>query len=285
MRAMFLRRQGPMGLGSTGWSFRILSRAPARFACACARRRSAAPISTSSKAISAAAASLVPRATRPWRHRGSRWVRAVARFRPGDRVGMAWLRWTCGACDFCGTGAENLCECQRYTGYHEDGGYAELALVLKGSRTPSRRLLGYGRGSSPVRGIIGYRALRRTEMRARRASDSTASAPRPTWSSRSPATAGTRCSSPHGRPVTGTSRGGSAPSGLGTRPSRSRPRSMRRSSSRPPARSCRPPSAPCGRAVFVVLAGIHMSPIPTMEYGPHLFHEKTLLERRGQHAA
>jgi alcohol dehydrogenase, propanol-preferring len=32
-------------------------------------------------------------------------------------VGIAWLRWTCGACDFCRRGAENLCEASRYTGY------------------------------------------------------------------------------------------------------------------------------------------------------------------------
>src|SRR5215831_7487552 len=54
---------------------------------------------------------------------------ATGRFAPGDRVGIAWLRHTCGTCGFCRSGAENLCEASRYTGYHADGGYAELAVV------------------------------------------------------------------------------------------------------------------------------------------------------------
>src|SRR6185503_2599303 len=51
------------------------------------------------------------------------------RFRAGQRVGIAWLRSTCGVCGPCRSGAENLCESSRYTGYHENGGYAELAVV------------------------------------------------------------------------------------------------------------------------------------------------------------
>src|SRR5262245_49550162 len=51
------------------------------------------------------------------------------RFRPGDRIGIAWLRRTCGACGFCAAGRENLCEQSAYTGYTADGGYAEYATV------------------------------------------------------------------------------------------------------------------------------------------------------------
>src|SRR2546421_340608 len=47
----------------------------------------------------------------------------------GDRVGVAWLRYTDGTCKFCTSGRENLCEQSRYTGYHADGGYAEYAVV------------------------------------------------------------------------------------------------------------------------------------------------------------
>src|SRR5438105_4293777 len=47
----------------------------------------------------------------------------------GDRVGVAWLRHTCGECRFCTSGRENLCEKSLYTGYHADGGYAEFAVV------------------------------------------------------------------------------------------------------------------------------------------------------------
>ena len=47
----------------------------------------------------------------------------------GSRVGIPWLAWTCGACEFCLTGRENLCERARFTGCHLDGGYAEYALA------------------------------------------------------------------------------------------------------------------------------------------------------------
>ena len=49
----------------------------------------------------------------------------VTRFRSGDRVGVPWLGWTCGACVFCLAGRENLCAQARFTGYQIDGGYAE----------------------------------------------------------------------------------------------------------------------------------------------------------------
>src|SRR5262249_36209153 len=54
------------------------------------------------------------------------------RFGVDDRVGIAWLRHTDGTCGFCRAGTENLCPASRYTGYHVDGGYAELAVVPEG---------------------------------------------------------------------------------------------------------------------------------------------------------
>jgi alcohol dehydrogenase, propanol-preferring len=51
------------------------------------------------------------------------------RFVPGDRVGVPWLGWTCGACAFCRAGAENLCERARFTGYTRQGGYAEYTVA------------------------------------------------------------------------------------------------------------------------------------------------------------
>jgi propanol-preferring alcohol dehydrogenase len=54
--------------------------------------------------------------------------RGATRYRVGDRVGIPWLGWTCGECRFCLAGRENLCERARFTGYHRDGGYAELAV-------------------------------------------------------------------------------------------------------------------------------------------------------------
>lgn len=47
----------------------------------------------------------------------------------GQRVGVPWLGWTCGACRFCTSGRENLCDAARFTGYQIHGGYAEYTLA------------------------------------------------------------------------------------------------------------------------------------------------------------
>src|SRR5215831_10129068 len=49
----------------------------------------------------------------------------VRDLRPGDRVGVPWIHWTCGECEFCRAGFENLCSRQKITGCTVDGGYAE----------------------------------------------------------------------------------------------------------------------------------------------------------------
>lgn len=51
------------------------------------------------------------------------------RFKGGDRVGVPWLGWTCGACDYCISARENLCDHARFTGCHLDGGYAEYVVA------------------------------------------------------------------------------------------------------------------------------------------------------------
>jgi alcohol dehydrogenase, propanol-preferring len=51
------------------------------------------------------------------------------RFAVGDRVGVPWLGWTCGVCEYCRAGKENLCDRARFTGYQIDGGYAELTVA------------------------------------------------------------------------------------------------------------------------------------------------------------
>ena len=87
------------------------------------------------------------------------------RLRVGQRVGVAWLRYTCGTCPFCRAQRENLCEHARFTGYHADGGYAEYALVPEdyAYEIPAafRDL-----DAAPLlcAGIIGYRALLRAEV-------------------------------------------------------------------------------------------------------------------------
>ena len=91
---------------------------------------------------------------------------AARRFIEGDRVGIAWLRSTCGTCRYCRAGNENLCPAARFTGYHEDGGYAERAVI----REDFAYAVPPGLGSvetTPLlcAGIIGYRALRRADIR------------------------------------------------------------------------------------------------------------------------
>jgi alcohol dehydrogenase, propanol-preferring len=55
-----------------------------------------------------------------------------ARVAPGERVGVAWLRGTCGRCRYCERGAENLCPQSTYTGWDADGGYAEFVTAPVG---------------------------------------------------------------------------------------------------------------------------------------------------------
>ncbi len=89
------------------------------------------------------------------------------RFEPGARVGIAWLRWTCGVCERCRRGNENLCESARFTGYHEDGGYAEYAIIHEDFAYPIPDSVEDAEASPLLcAGIIGYRALRRANITA-----------------------------------------------------------------------------------------------------------------------
>jgi propanol-preferring alcohol dehydrogenase len=86
----------------------------------------------------------------------------TSRFAPGERVGVAWLRHTCGVCRFCRRGDENLCIAPRFTGWDDDGGYAEYVVVEEdyAYRLPPSF---DDEHVAPLlcAGIIGYRALRR----------------------------------------------------------------------------------------------------------------------------
>lgn len=87
------------------------------------------------------------------------------RLKLGTRVGVAWLRHTCGACRFCTTGRENLCESSRYTGYHADGGFAEYAIVPEDFAYELPNDFD-DLAVAPLlcAGIIGYRALKRCNL-------------------------------------------------------------------------------------------------------------------------
>jgi len=88
--------------------------------------------------------------------------REVTRFRPGDRVGVPWLAWTCGECEYCRAGEENLCRRALFTGYTRDGGYAQQLLadarycLTLPADAPAAAL-------APLlcAGLIGYRAYRK----------------------------------------------------------------------------------------------------------------------------
>jgi propanol-preferring alcohol dehydrogenase len=89
----------------------------------------------------------------------------ASRFVVGERVGVPWLRRTCGTCRFCRRGAENLCVEPAFTGWDADGGYAELAVVDEryAYRIPE---VFDDHEAAPLlcAGIIGFRALRRAEL-------------------------------------------------------------------------------------------------------------------------
>lgn len=91
----------------------------------------------------------------------------VSRFQAGDRVGIAWLRRTCGACPFCRDGRENLCERAQFTGWDADGGYADYA-VAPADFVHAVPAVFADAEAAPLlcAGIIGYRALRRSGARA-----------------------------------------------------------------------------------------------------------------------
>lgn len=89
----------------------------------------------------------------------------VRRFTIGARVGVAWLRGTCGSCTYCRRGAENLCASSLYTGWDAHGGYAEFTVA------PEAYVYALPPTWSDVdvapllcAGIIGYRALRRAAL-------------------------------------------------------------------------------------------------------------------------
>jgi propanol-preferring alcohol dehydrogenase len=89
----------------------------------------------------------------------------ATRFALGDRVGIAWLRSTCGRCRHCTHGRENLCERSTYAGWTHDGGYAEYCCVPEqfAYAMPPRF---DDAEAAPLlcAGIIGYRALRRSQL-------------------------------------------------------------------------------------------------------------------------
>src|SRR5689334_3822609 len=87
----------------------------------------------------------------------------VGRAADGQRVGVPWLGWTCGACAYCRSGRENLCDRARFTGYTLDGGYAEVCVADERFCFPIPDEY-TAEEAAPLlcAGMIGYRAYRMT---------------------------------------------------------------------------------------------------------------------------
>jgi propanol-preferring alcohol dehydrogenase len=201
----------------------------------------------------------------------------ATRFKLGDRVGIAWLRHTCGICEACRRGDENLCSFSRYTGWTDPGGYAELALVDEAFayRLPSQFS---DEEAAPLlcAGIIGYRALSRSEVKP-----------------------GERLglygfgSSAHITMQIALARGCQVY--VMTRGERNQALARSLGAHFVGEAAAAPPRpldgailfAPVGELVLpalealrpggtLALAGIHLSPIPPLDYQRHLFHEKKI---------
>ena len=198
-------------------------------------------------------------------------------FSPGDRVGVAWLRGTCGACAYCRRGDENLCPDSRYTGYHEHGGYAELAVVPEGFayRIPD----GFDEmQAAPLlcAGIIGYRALQRAEVPpAGRLA---------LYGFGSSASVVIQIALHRGFEVHVVTRGEShrqLAREMGAhwvgRPGEAPPVEVDSAIIFAPAGEIVPDALRSLRkGGTVAMAGIYMTPVPEMDYEAHLFHEKNL---------
>jgi len=90
----------------------------------------------------------------------------AAKFKSGDRIGIAWINSSCEKCDFCQEGNENLCPEFRGTGCHADDGYAEYAVVSEDFAYPiPDRFSDSAAAPLLCAGAIGYRALRLTNLR------------------------------------------------------------------------------------------------------------------------
>jgi propanol-preferring alcohol dehydrogenase len=83
-----------------------------------------------------------------------------SRFQIGERVGVPWLGRTCGVCEYCKAGRENLCDAPEFTGYTRDGGYAELLVADERFAVPIPEFYN-DREAAPLlcAGLIGYRSL------------------------------------------------------------------------------------------------------------------------------
>ena len=201
----------------------------------------------------------------------------VDRFSVGDRVGVAWLRQTCGQCRWCRTGAENLCPRSSYTGWDADGGFASYAVV------PAAFAYRLPDGIDDLQvapllcaGIIGYRALQRADLPPGgrlgiygfgSSAHITAQVARASGAEVYVMTRG-QDNQDLARRLGATWVGG---------PVDPPPSPLDSAVIFAPAGELVPPALEAlERGGTLALAGIHMSPVPALDYGRHLFLEKNV---------
>ncbi|MBY5161076.1 zinc-dependent alcohol dehydrogenase family protein [Salsipaludibacter albus] len=202
----------------------------------------------------------------------------ATRFAVGDRIGVAWLRSTCGRCRFCRRGDENLCLEPTFTGWTHDGGYAELTTVPEAFAHP----LPDGIDDLQLApllcaGIIGYRAWKRAEVRPGgrlgiwgfggsahlTAQLALASGVEVHVVSRSPASLA--LAEELGAAWTG-------------RPGESPPVPLDAAITFAPAGETVPEAlAALDRGGTLAIAGIHLSDVPSLDYQRHLFQERRVV--------
>jgi propanol-preferring alcohol dehydrogenase len=89
----------------------------------------------------------------------------VSEQRIGQRVGITWMSSACGSCEHCEAGRENLCAAARFTGYHVDGGFAEMVVAPQEAAHPLPEEFSDAQAAPLLcAGVIGYRSLRVSEV-------------------------------------------------------------------------------------------------------------------------
>ena len=89
----------------------------------------------------------------------------VAQLSPGERVGVPWLYSTCGQCEYCQRGEENLCPGARFTGFDVNGGFAEYMIAEAAFVLPLPEQMADEQAAPLLcAGIIGYRSLRQADV-------------------------------------------------------------------------------------------------------------------------
>lgn len=91
--------------------------------------------------------------------------KAVTKFEIGDRVGITWLFSSCGKCEFCRAGSENLCKKALWTGKDANGGYAEFTVIAEDFAYPIPERFSDSQAAPLLcAGVIGYRTLRLADI-------------------------------------------------------------------------------------------------------------------------